>query len=193
MNDIEALSAESAEAYAARDFERALLLMDEVIDQSPESPQGLGTRHLRALAYELGNVPGGVDLQKAIIDYRFLADRASIVGSVGFIGCARVLCTSDLKSNVAEIRDLCERAIEVDGSPAARMLLGYVANELGDQRQARKWFWSAFRRGSPWGIRYFAASHWNDGSYVRGFLFHVISAIMWPLMSRPGSGESPYH
>lgn len=193
MNDIGALVSASEEAYRARDFERAIVLLGEIIANSPQSPEGLGSRHLRAMAYEVGNAPGGVNLNEALNDYRVLAERVDVVGNVGLIGAARVLCELDLEGSVEEIRRLCLRAIDVEAAPAARMLLGYVASEVNrDQKEARKWFLSAFMKGSPWGMRYFAAAHCKERNFVRGALFHIVSAMTWPVLSLLKKTSTPY-
>jgi TPR repeat protein len=193
MNDIEALVSASEEAYRARDFGRAIVLLGEIVSSSPHSPEGLASRHLRAMAYEVGNAPGGVNLNEALQDYRELAERVDVVGSVGLIGAARVLCELDLEGSVKEIERLCSRAIELESAPAARMLLGYVASEVHrDQAEARKWFLSAFMKGSPWGMRYFAAAHWKDRNFLRGAFFHIVSAMAWPVLSLLRTTSTPY-
>lgn len=194
MNNIQTLVSLSDEAYRSKDFARAMVLLDEIIDRSPESAEGLGSRHLRAMAYEFGNAPGGVDLHKSLADYKALVERADVVGSVGLVGSARVLCELGLSEHAAEIKELCLRAISVDSAPAARMLLGYVATELDrDNTAAKKWFFSAFLKGSPWGMRYFAVTHWREQNYVRGALSHLLSVIAWPFLSLLKRTSSPYH
>ncbi len=193
MKNISVLTALSEEAYRAKDFERAKPLLDEIIDQVPETPEGLGSRHLRAMAYEFGNMPGGVDLDKALEDYKFLADKSEALGSDGLVGCARVLCELDMAHNFEKVKQSCLRAIEIDGDVRAKMLLGYMyAEARQDLKTARKWFLSAFKDGSYWGMKYFAATHLKEGNFIRGAAFHAI-AFMSSVLPFSKKSKSPYH
>jgi hypothetical protein len=194
MKDIPTLVALSDKAYASRNFERALALLNEIIEITPESADGLGSRDLRAMAYECGNVPSGIDHKKALSDYRYLADRSHLVGSVGLVGCARILCQQNPKTNLDEARQLCLRAVEIDGDVRAKMLLGYMcADVTSDFKGARKWFISAFRGGSPWGLRYAAATFWRERKVAQAIVMSTTAKIAWHVLSSKRSSKSPYH
>lgn len=193
--EIRMLFESSKSAYAAKDYARALPLLDTILEKSPQSPEGLGARHLRALAYEFGNTPQGIALGAALEDFRALSDKWDVVGSVGLVGCARVLCQIDLNGRVDEIRSLCLQAIKVDRSTAAMMLLGFLSLEAdGDIGSAKEWFMSAFRGGSLWGLRYLAAAYGEEGRWHLGLLARLVALVLAPAYALTGRAEmSPYH
>lgn len=182
MLDVDWKSDQAAEAYANNDFAKALLLMNEVIDQSPESPHGVASRHLRALAYESGNVPGGISLADALADFTFLAERSDTLGSIGLVGVARVLKKLDSIKNFDNIERLCKDALALDNAAEAALLLGDLFSEAREEEsEARKWYWVAYRAGSVAGLLNVAKSHEREGNRVRAAVF----AIIFALKSRP--------
>lgn len=195
VGEIQTLFESAKLAYAAKGYARALPLLDAILEKSPESPEGLGARHLRAMAYEFGNTPQGVALGAALEDFRVLSDKSDVVGSSGLVGAARVLCQMDLGGRVDEIRSLCLQAMEMDGSTAAMMLLGFLSLEAdGDVGSAKKWFMSAFRGGSLWGLRYLAAAYCEEGRWHMGLLARFAALVLAPAYALTGRARmSPYH
>lgn len=124
-----------------------------MISASPETPHGIATRHLRALAYESGNVPGGISLEQALADFEFLAARSRHAGSVGLVGAARVRMKLDPRSNEEKVEELCSAALNVDNAPEASLLLGDLAVEMrGDEVIAREGYSRAYKAGSAAGL-----------------------------------------
>lgn len=195
LEEIQTLFESSKSAYAAKDYARALALLDAILEKSPQSPEGLGARHLRAMAYEFGNTPQGVALGAALEDFRVLSDKSDVVGSTGLVGSARVLCQIDFSGRVDEIRSLCLQAVEVDRSTAAMMLLGFLSLEADkDVGSAKKWFMSAFRGGSLWGLRYLAAAYSEEGKWHLGLLVRFAALVLAPAYALTGRAKmSPYH
>lgn len=171
------------EAYESGDAESAKRMIDQVIDRSPDSPEGISLRHIRARAYEFGGYPGGVDLDKAYLDYHHLEKCSSTVGSDALVGAARVLFDLDGAKNKEEIQRVCLKAISSDKNVYAKMLLGFLNEKvLMDSKVARKWYLSAYFGGLPWGLRYFADSHSKDGNKVRAAVCHALTSITSPFL-----------
>lgn len=178
MQDIDWKSEKAAEAYARSDFDTAMLLLDEVISAAPDSPHGLGSRHLRALAYESGHAPGGISLERALVDFEALAKASDVVGSAGIVGVARVLGRLDMLSNAERIVDLCKHALDLDGSPKAALVMGDVYTQVhGNERLARKWYARAYRSGETDGLRKTAMSHEREGHSFRARIFAIRFAM----------------
>lgn len=179
-------------AYLRRDWSEAIHLLDEIISQAPETPSGVGARLLRAMAYEFGNSPCGVDLRAALDDYRALSEVADQIGSAGLLGEARTMSMINLQENVDSIRRACLKAVDVDGSVQAKMLLGYVALKVDENvAMARKYYWSAFIGGSSWGIIYWAETfRGQPGLY---WAIKPISHVISRLRGGKDSRLSPYH
>lgn len=191
MKDIDWKSEMAAEAYARGDFGAAMLLLDEVITISPDSPHGLGSRHLRALAYESGHTPAGVSLERALADFKVLADASDAVGSVGVVGVARVLARIDAASHAERIMELCRCARDMDDSPKAALVIGDLhAHVYGNERIARTWFARAYREGEIEGLRRIAASHERDGNNFRAKIFAIRFAMASMTVPGPLRGRS---
>ena len=184
MQDIDWKSEKAAEAYARSDFNTAVALLDEVIAASPNSPHGLGSRHLRALAYESGHTPSGVSLERALADFEVLAKASDVVGSVGIVGVARVLASMDMSLHVNRIMELCESACALDRSAKAALVIGDVYSKVhGNEKMAREWYSKAYRGGEAEGLRKIAVSHERDGHGLRARVFAIRFALA------PGGGR----
>lgn len=170
-------------AYVSGDFAKAKALFDELINESPHSLYGIGARYLRARGFEDGIFSAEPDLQKAYDDFALVREHADEYGSDGTLGCARVLFEMDRISNRDDIISLCSEAIAQDSNVKAMMLLGNVYQDvLKDGKSARRWYLNAFWRGLPWGMRFFARSHANDGNVVRAALAHAVATVASPFL-----------
>lgn len=180
------------EAYLRRDWTEAVRALDEIIERAPDTSSGAAARLLRAMAHEFGNSPHGVNLNAALEDYRALSEIADQIGSAGYLGTARTMSMINLEANVEEIRRACLRAIDTDGSVQAKMLLGYVVLKVDeDVAMARRYYWSAFAGGSPWGILYWAETfRGQPGLY---WAIKPISLFISRLRGGSASSHSPYH
>lgn len=183
----------ASSAYVSGDFAKAKALLDELINESPHSPCGIGARYLRARGFEDGVFSAEPDLQKAYDDFAVVRGHADQYGSDGTLGCARVLFEMDGISNRDDIISLCAEAIAQDSNVKAMMLLGNVYQDvLKDGKSARRWYLNAFRRGLPWGMRFFARSHASDGNAVRAALAHAVATVASPFLVLRNGVRSPF-
>lgn len=190
---------ESRGCMASRTYERAMkafeegdealtqALVDQVILEEPSSPDGLSLRFLRGNAYEWGGYPGGIDLQKAYADYKYLEQWTPTLGSDVLVAAARVLFDINGDKNKDEIDRLCKKAVGIDGHVHAKMLLGLLNQKvLLNSREARRWYLSAYFGGLPWGLRYFADSHKTDGNLLLASLAHLVATLTSPILVMRG-------
>lgn len=178
----------AAEAYGRGEYAKAMLLLDEVIEESPYSPHGLGSRHLRALAYESGRAPSGQSLERALSDFEFLAGATEVVGSVGMVGMARVLGELDIRANAETMIELCSRATELDAAPEAAIVMGDVhAFAYGNEREARRWYRRAYRAGEGQGLIKVATSYEREGKRMHSAMYAL--RYLFRSLVRRTSGE----
>lgn len=170
-------------AYKSGDDDSAKKMIDAAIEYAPESEDGLSLRFIRARAYEFGGYPGGIDSGKAYEDYKFLEEWTSLFESNALVGAARTLFDLDGNSNEIEIRRLCFRAIKIDNSVYAKMILGLLYDKvIKNNKSARRWYLSAYISGMPWGLRYFANSHAKSGNGLRAMAAHLVTSITSPFL-----------
>lgn len=180
------------QAYSKGEFARAQVLMDELIAFDPTSPQGLCALYLRARANEDGRF-GGKDTAKALMDYQVLIEHADLFGSDGMLGYARVLVDRDAKAKRKEAARLLMRAIEMDANTKAMMVLGKLY-ELGfdDPVAAGRWYLKAYRRGLPWGLRFYARMQARQGHRLRALACHAVASLTSPLFVLIHGVRSPF-
>jgi hypothetical protein len=179
-------------AYESGNEEDTEKLVNDAIARLPEA-EGIVLRLLRARAYEFGGYPGGVDLSKAYVEYRAVEDWTPSIGSEALVGAARVLFDLDAEENKDEIMRLCVKAVRVDRHVHAKMLLGLLHDKiLHDRKSARKWYFSAYMGGLPWGLRYCARLHTKDGNYIRAFFFHALTSITSPFLVMLNGAQGPF-
>lgn len=187
MQDVASRSESAAHAYERGDYSRAIMLLDEVIAAAPYSTHGLASRILRASAYEGGRTPVGRSLDLALADYEFLAEVVQEVGSVGVVGIARVLARRDMCANAEQVGALCARAVEIDGSPEAELVLGDLC-ALAHLREgeARKHYRRAVSAGDVRGHIKIAMSYEREGRKVKSAL-HAFRYLLVSAMRRRSS------
>lgn len=179
-------------AYESGDAEATKELVDGAIAQLPEA-EGIALRVLRARAYEFGGYPDGIDLNKAYLEYRDLEEWTSSLGSEALVGAARVLFDQDGEKNKDEIMRLCLKAIGIDRHVHAKMILGLLSDKvLHDRRSARKWYFSAYLGGLPWGLRYFAKLHAKDGNFIRAYFSHALASVTSPFLVMLHGARGPF-
>lgn len=179
-------------AYVSGDFVRAKTFLDGVIEEAPDSPYGVGARYLRGRGYEDGVFSDKPELQNAYEDFLVVKEHADRYGSDGFLGCARVLFEIDSEKYKDQIISQCEEAIRRDSNVKAMMLLGKIyEGVMRDGRTARRWYLKAYLHGLPWGMRFFARSHANDGNFVRSVLGHFLATLTSPFLVLIHGARSP--
>ncbi|HRP71436.1 MAG TPA: hypothetical protein PK743_02230 [Luteimonas sp.] len=184
---------QAMEAFRRGDADLLQSLIDPVIEADSSSPESLGLRYLRGSAYEWGKYPGGADLNKALVDYRTLESWAPTIGSEVLVAAGRILFDMNERGNADEIERLCIRAIELDRSVHAKMLLGLLYEKVRmDSVSARKWYLSAYLGGLPWGLRYFARSHAKQGDRVRSMLAHIAATVTSPILVLMNGARGPF-
>lgn len=180
-------------AYLSQDFKKAKFLLDEVISLSPSSNEALSARYLRARGYEDGYFEGGKNLDLAYADYAALSV-APVSSSDALIGCARVLFEKDPAANTDVILDLCRQAIDIDENTKAMLLLGLAFERLvHNEGSARTWYMRAHRKGSPWGLTFYAKSHARSGNHVRAFFFRLLAVFTAPILVFKHGDRSPFY
>jgi len=179
-------------AYSKGQFAKAKELMDELIAVDPTSPEGLCAFYLRARAYEDGRF-GSREPAKALLDYQVLVDHAELFGSDGMLGYARVLVHEDARANREQAADLLTRAIAMDANLKAMMVLGRL-RELGfdDPAGAAKWYLRAYRRGLPWGLRFYARVQAREGRRLWALACHMVATLTSPWLVLIHGVRSPY-
>ncbi len=156
LETIDHLEDEATRAYLARDFERSSHLFDRILVMEPNSPEGLGIRWLRACSHEHGYAPGGINLTKALFDYKSLANKPQLASITpeACLGTARVLIKIDARENAKEAKIYALRALKEFNDPRAMEMLGQICSQgEGDFDRAKEWYWKAFKAGSPFGLK----------------------------------------
>jgi hypothetical protein len=168
------------------DYEKAMSVASSVIDEAPESNEGLRCRFLRARAYEHGlTLDGDIDLESAAVDYRFLTSRANVPSSLGHAGLARVLYFSEPKANAVEIEKHAGIAISDDEHiPSMLVAGGLMKTVLGDNSRAKEYFWMAAKKRDYWGVRNWIDSLLGSRGMMPATIATVISLILIPLLKR---------
>jgi hypothetical protein len=184
---------EAMRAWAAGDAELAKELVDRALEEDPTSVDGLSLRFLRANAYEWGGYPGGVDLHKAYLDYKALEEWTPSLGSEALVCAARVLFDIGGEDHREEIQRLCLKAVRIDEDVHAKMLLGLLNQRvIGRPSEARRWYLAAYRGGLPWGLRFYARSHKEEGHMILAFLAHVLASLTSPLLVFLKGARGPF-
>lgn len=169
-------------AYEAGNDKATKELIEGGIGKLPEE-EAVPLRLLRARVYEFGGYPEGIDLGKAYNEYRYLQQWTNVLGSEAIVGAARVLFDLSAERHREEINNLCHKAIDMDGHVHAKMLLGLLSEKvLNDRSAAKRWYLSAYFGGLPWGLRYLARLHAEEGSFVRASLLHMLTSITSPFL-----------
>lgn len=151
-------------AFFNDDSATLLRELELLIQNEDAAAPNFAARLLRAYAYEFGKFPEGVNIDLALEDYRFIIRRAEQLTSHELTGAARMLFVLDAAEYSEEIESYCLKAIEIDSSLWARMLLGELYVRVrGDTRRGRRWFLSAAARGSPWGLWHAARTFGIEG------------------------------
>lgn len=180
-------------AYASKDFDRAKILLDRIVSETPGTMEEKAARYLRARGYEDGNFTCGTNLDEAYEDYVSLSESKGILGSLAMTGCARVLYSKGARENVREILDRCHEAQSLHSNPKAMMLLGLVHEEIiHDSASAKKWYLMAYKAGLPWGLRYYAGVQLKEKKYIRAFLAHVLVFVTSPILVLIYGIRSPF-
>lgn len=196
MMTLDEMAADARALYFARRFSEAFSLLDQIVAVGGTAPEVLGAHLLRALGYEKGNSPSGVDKRKALENYLAMLAFQDVTAEAkreALIGAARVMATMDPATDVERIEGYCRQADEIAPSAAAANLMGFVHHECrGDVVHGRRWFLRAFLRGSPWGMKFWAASHWRQRHVVRGALGHLLAATMMLLAKLVRKDCLPY-
>ncbi|MBN8225085.1 MAG: hypothetical protein J0L89_09755 [Xanthomonadales bacterium] len=179
-------------AYVNGSFERAKELLDNLIDE-PSYPYSIGARYLRARGLEDGVFSGTPDLNAALLDFSIVREHMNDYGSDGALGCARVLYLLDGHGNRDQIILLCNEAIDRDRNVKAMMILGKAYEELiDDKATSRMWYLRAFRRGLPWGMQFYARSHYGEGNLVRAAVGYMAAAVARPFLILKYGNRSPF-
>lgn len=173
-------------AYAKRDYASALRIASSIINENPESPDGLAAIYLRAQAYEFGNSPdGNINDQQALEDYRYLANKDEYAQSAGHIGLARVLACVGMKENREEIVRHAEQAVAMDSHIPSLVLLGYIYRDIDhNYSKARQCFYRAFSEGDFIGGRFWVATVFLDQGFSRGLLATIRFLLKAPFLKR---------
>lgn len=174
------------DCYQKEDYEKAMSVSSSVIDEAPESKEGLRCRFLRARAFEHGLTPDGdINLESAAVDYRFLMSRANVPSSLGHAGLARVLYFSEPKANAVEIEKHAGIAIRDDEHiPSMLVAGGLMKTVLGDKVRAKKYFWMAAKKRDYWGVRNWIDSLLGGRGLISATSATVISLILIPFLKR---------
>ncbi|MCO5247034.1 MAG: hypothetical protein M9927_24985, partial [Anaerolineae bacterium] len=154
---------------------------DVLIEQGDSSPYALSARYLRGRGMEEGYF-GAVDLDAAIDDYMVLAAQSDLFGSDGPLSLARALLLLDHDSNAEEIQKLCNLSIGMDGNVHAMMVLARLHELNGKKILAGEWYLAAYKKGLPWGMRYYARMHCSLGNAFRGAMAHVVASLTSPFL-----------
>ena len=169
--------------YRSGNFDQAKLLLDQVIAERPSSPRAMAAHYLRGRGFEDGRFSQGLNLDKALEDYLALLSGGTIARNRALVGCARVLYTKDREANMGKILELCLQAVNEFSNPKAMMWLGVLhETTIKDSALAAKWYLSAYRRGLPWGMRYYARLQEKEGRTVRSLLAHLLATASSPLL-----------
>lgn len=191
MRDLRSQFIEAKNAYYAGRFSTAKKILDQLIFSAPISLEGLGARFLRARGYEDG-LFGITDLSYAMDDYTYLVEAESFFYSDGLVGRARILFKIDPNDNYEIAAKLATQAINKDPKNSEAMIfLGSVheAHKIDDL--AAKYYISAFKAGSPWGLRYYARLKTKRGDYIIGFASHFLTTLISPFLYFLHRARSP--
>lgn len=167
--------------------------LDFIIQDEDAAAPNFAARLLRAYAHEFGRYPEGVNTALALEDYRFIIHRAEQLTSHELTGAARMLFVLDAVENSEEIENYCLKAIAIDGSPWARMLLGELyARAMGDARRGRRWFLSAAARGSPWGLWHAARTFGQEGRPLLKACTSLAALLVAPVFRIVNGRSGPF-
>lgn len=184
---------EARRLHEKKRFNEAKQILDYLIEEDAEGAYGLVARQLRARGYEEGRFSNGVSSELALADFTFLAGRAHIFGSDGLVGQARLIFEQDQQKNMVQATELLLKAVDTDSNIKAMMLLGLIYEEgFGNVAAAGKWYLQAYRRGLPWGLRYYARLQAKNGHNIRSFAAHLIATLTSPILVAINGTRSPF-
>lgn len=135
-----------------------------------------------AVGLEMGDFHAEPKRREAYDQYDWICRSGVMLRSQSLLGCARTTYWGNLEGGAEKAIRLCHEAIALGGSVQAMMFLGLLLDESDNQRSARIWFRKAFRAGSPWGLRFCAHSHYNQGNRIRAVIYHVLATTTAPLI-----------
>lgn len=182
MESIESVLFMATSAYGRGEYDAAKVLLDKVIEFSPNSPEGAGALYLRARGFEDGNF-GMVDLDSALSDFSSLRANENYRLSDAVLGIARVLYAKNADANVQEVINLYKTEIQRANCTEAMVMLGSVYdNYFHDYRLARKYYLMAFNGCNPWGLRHYARLSIKNGKFSQGLALHVFTTIISPFL-----------
>lgn len=191
MTDLDSIFLRGKKAYVSGEFEKAKVIFDSLIIDNPRSAQAHLARYLRARGFEDGAF-GRVELDMALNDFRHLHEISEQFGSDGTLGVARVLFEKNKHLYADEVQKLCHSAIKQDENVKAMMLLGLLNEEVfAKPSLAAKWYLSAYRRGLPWGLRYYARLQAKMHHRIRSLLAHGIASLTSPILVARYGVRSP--
>lgn len=193
MRSYKELMAEARNLHAKKRFNEAKQILDNLIEEDSEGAYGLVARQLRARGYEDGRFSGGINNDLAYADFSFLAERAHLLGSDGLVGKARLLFEGNHQENKENAVTFLHKAIEIDSNVKAMMMLGLIYDEwFEDSKTAGQWYLRAYKKGLPWGLRYYAKLQAKNGRKVRSLLAHLIASLTSPILVAINGVRSPF-
>jgi hypothetical protein len=147
---------------------------------SPESIDNL--RYVRARIYEEG-LFDRVEIDAAIVDFTALTNSSEYFVVAGLEGRARMLYKKDSVLYCDEVIALCTKAVSLESSPMAMLLLAAVYEETKlNFGLAKKWALRAFRNRSPWGLSYYTMMLYRRRNYITGVLCELAAFATKPFM-----------
>jgi len=146
-------------------------------------PNGSGMQYIRARLEEEGAFRRESSEVALDIFTDLALKRDEFLGEA-LVGRARLLYRIDKNGYMGEIISLCNEAIELEHNPRAMMMLGRIfENDRHDCDLANQWYLSAYRHGSPWGVRSYASVQAKRHKLFRSMLAHVVATISAPFMA----------
>lgn len=193
MNLAEQLDAATA-SYVSGDPLVAKRELDAIIEAYPNSFEASCARYFRGRGKADGLFDGVPDDIAAVADLEIARQEGGSFGALCNCAIVRVLYDRGSQAGKTdEMVRLCDEALELDPIPQVMMMRGLVAeHRQGDHRLARRWYWSAARRGLVWGIRYAAYSHISQRNYLRGAVVHTLATILAPVFFVFVGRKSPF-
>lgn len=167
--------------YKEEKFNEARSIIDKIIEQSPESPEGISSRHLRASSIEAEEYSKN-DIELAKEDYLFIDEHANVYSPEGALGYVWIVMKQE-SADVQQCLDLLKKNWK-HGDSRVYMLTGLVYEELSkDYSNACKFYLKAFFRLQPWGLRFYAKLKVKQKKYLVGYFSHFLATLATPLLA----------
>lgn len=162
-------------------------------DADPASwPGAEGIRYVHARLEEEGAFSGDNNAA-ALKAFSTLSSQKGEFQSEGLVGQARLLYRLNEEENANRILELCKEAVDIDRNVRAMMVIGHVLqNTKNDFPAANRWYLRAFRRGMPWGLRFYASLQAEQRKFVRSSLAYAIATITHPILLLLFGARGPY-